>query len=54
MWDGKKDKGIYHLVRWNRMARPKYSRGRGLKNIFDFGTTLVANSMWRCLFNNGL
>ena len=50
MWVGKKDKGSYHLIRWDRIMRPKDSGGWGLKNIFNFGTTLAAKNMWRCFF----
>ena len=48
MWVGKKDKGSYHLVSWNKIATPEGLRGWGLKNIFIFGTSLATNSMWRC------
>jgi hypothetical protein len=37
------------LVKWQRLAMPKYLGGWGLKNIFFFSKELVTKSVWRLI-----
>jgi hypothetical protein len=54
VWSGKKDKEGIHLIRWDKLAKPKKLGGWGIKNIFTFGKALAAKSLWRCLMVPGL
>ena len=54
LWSGNVDKENFHLAKWEAIARPKLLEGWGVKNIFLFGKSFVAKSLWRGLFGIGL
>jgi hypothetical protein len=49
LWSGIKEKEGLHLVKWNKIAKPKKEGGWGIKNIYLFGRALATKSLWRCL-----
>ena len=46
LWSGKKEVSVTPWVRWDRIARPKYLGGWGLKNIFFFAEALSTKGGW--------
>jgi len=53
-WTEKKLKEGVHLISWKNIANPKKVGGWGIKNIFNFGKSLEAKSLWRGLMVPGL
>jgi hypothetical protein len=54
LWSSHKEKERFHLVKWDRLARPKEFGEWGIKNIFHFGKSLATKSLWRALFTSSM
>lgn len=54
IWNGKEDRGRYHLVRWEDIMWPKSNGGWGLKDIHIFGRVLLIKSFWHGMRINGI
>ena len=54
MWNGRKDKGKYHLAKWEQIMKPNNCGGWGLRDLFLFGRALLMKSLWRGLKSNGI
>jgi hypothetical protein len=54
LWFGNDAKEKFHLARWEAIFKQKYLGAWGIKNIILFGKSLVAKSLWRSTFVNGL
>jgi len=49
LWSGSKEDSVLPWVSWDKIARPKYWGGWGIKNLIDFSSSLAAKSGWRLI-----
>lgn len=54
IWNGREDRGRYHLARWDLIMRPKLLGGWGLKEFGNFRRALLIKYLWRGLKSNGI
>lgn len=54
LWSCHKERGKFHTLRWENLARPTKFGGWSIKNIFLFGSALAAKNSWRALFTPGM
>lgn len=44
-WNGHNERKKIHWVRWNRLTMPKNMRGLGFRDMIDFNTAMLTNSL---------
>ena len=49
LWTGNKDQKVLPWVKWDKIARPKYLGGWGLKGTALFAKDLEAKEVWRLI-----
>lgn len=53
IWGSTSEKKKQHLLSWDRICRPKFEGGLGIRKAFDMNTTLIAEIGWRLLSDTG-
>jgi hypothetical protein len=54
LWNGNLSSSHIHLCSWEVISRPKSAGGWGFRDLAQFNTALLANTLWHTLYHEGI